>query len=79
MLKVILFELSPVCGKPVAVSEARRVKQGGNLRLVVEKVMGHVVADIAKYSSAVHCGRRIPIVEEHNVGKSPKWSCEDQE
>lgn len=37
MLKMILFELFPVCGKPVAVSEARTVKLDGTYVLWCRK------------------------------------------
>jgi len=50
-----------------------------NLRLVVQKVMGQIIADVAEYSSAVNRGSHIPIVGEHKVGKMPKWSRKDQE
>ena len=46
-----------------------------NSRLVVQEVMGQVVADVAEYASTKDCYRGVPIVEEDGVGKLVEGRC----
>jgi hypothetical protein len=50
-----------------------------DLPAMVEEVMRHVVADVTKYSTAVHRGGSIPVVREDGVSESIEWRCEDYE
>ena len=50
---------------------------GGRERLVVQEVMGQVVADIAKDASAKHRSGYIPVPVKDGVRKVVKWCCEE--
>jgi hypothetical protein len=62
VLEMVLFQLSPVCGKC----------------FVVEKVVCHIVADVSKDSTAEYGGRGVPIPKEEGVCQLPERGCQSQ-
>lgn len=64
MLEVILLEFSPVCGQS----------------LVVEEVMGHVVADVTENTAAEDSSGNGPVPVEDGVGQLPerRGKCEEE-
>lgn len=47
--------------------------------VVVQEVMGQIVADVAKDTATVGSGGGIPAVVEERMGKVPEGGCEDHE
>jgi len=45
----------------------------------MQKVMRQIVANVAKYTTTVHCNSSIPIIEENGMSKFPEWSRDDYE
>jgi hypothetical protein len=70
--------LSKVLGQQLTKPEAQRGRQN-DLRLVMEKVMGHVVTYIPKNASTVYRCGSIPIVVKYGMGEFPERHSEDQE
>jgi hypothetical protein len=52
---------------------------GGHLLLVVQEVMGHVVAGVAKYAATVRSRGRIPVPEDECVCELPEGRGEQGE
>lgn len=50
-----------------------------DLLLVMQKVMGEVVADVAKDSTTVHCCCNVPIEPEQGVCQLPERCCQCEE
>lgn len=55
------------------------VKLGIDLLLVVQEVVGEVIANVAKNSTTEHRCRRIPVIKEDCVGKLVEWGRESNE
>lgn len=53
--------------------------QAENLRLVMQEVVGKVIAHISEYTAAKHICRNIPVEPEHDVCQKPKRCCEEEE
>jgi hypothetical protein len=59
VLKVVLFQFSPVRGK----------------RLMVKEVVCEVVTYVPKYTTAENSSRSVPIPEEDGMCEFPEWYC----
>lgn len=49
------------------------------LLLVVEEIMRHVVANVAKNTTTVHSRGSVPVIEEDGVGEVPERRSEKYE
>ncbi len=80
VLEVVLLEPAVVGWKTaqrLATNELPRLEI--DLLLVVQEVVGEVIANVAKDSPTEHrcCG--VPVVAENRVGKLVEWGCESNE
>ena len=66
-------------GDCIDISYQLWVTLGIHLLLVVQEVVGEVVANVAKDSTTEHRCRSVPVVEEDCVGKLVEWGCESNE
>jgi hypothetical protein len=46
---------------------------------MMQKIVGKIVNDITRYSTAERRNSNIPIVREDGVRKLPEWYCENKE
>ena len=85
VLQVILLEFAPVgweTGRVVSFevlcnSEVLFLWDEFDLPLVVQEIVGAVVADVAENAAAIDCDRGVPVVEEDGVGEFPEGRGED--
>jgi hypothetical protein len=72
VLEMVLLELLVVRGQPAGVSNAVLKTLAGNLLLMVQKVVGHVVARVPENAAAVGSQRSGPVPEDNGMCKFPE-------
>ena len=63
----------------IGVRYERWVTLGFHLLLVVQEVVGEIVANVAKNSTTEHRCRGVPVVEEDCMGELVERGCESNE
>lgn len=76
MLEMVLLELLVVLGKSVLVSQSLWSRCSKRSLLMMQEVVRHVVACIAKYAAAVGCRCRVPVPENDSMCKFPERCCQ---